>query len=248
MHILVLQHIASEHPGSFRAVMARGGHTMFAVELDEGEAIPPPEGFDALLVMGGPMDVWETEKHPWLLTEMDFIRNWVMAGRPYLGLCLGHQLLAQACGGQVGLMPTPEVGMMQIQVVDDPIFAGVEGFCTCFQWHGAEVKRLPSDAVRLAQSPACPIQAMRLGNAAYGLQFHLELTETTAQEWGALPEYAAALERVRGPGCLPQIQAEVAADFAALNKTADIVFGNFLQIAAGLLAAGGASTASRHEP
>ena len=238
MQISAFQHAAAEHPGSFREVMAREGHTMQAVEPDEGETIPPLEGFDLLLVMGGPMDVWETEQHPWLLEEMAAIRAWVQAGRPYLGLCLGHQLLAQACGGHVALMEgAPEVGISLLPVADDPIFAGLPALCTCFQWHGAEVKRLPENAVLLASSDSCPIQAFRLGEAAYGLQFHMELTHTTAQEWGALPEYAAALARVRGPDGLPQIQAEVQAHYAALNAAAEIVFGNFLRIAASVLEA-----------
>ncbi len=231
MRILAFQHAATEHPGSFRGVMAREGHTMHAVELDEGEAIPPLDGFDILLVMGGPMDVWETDKHPWLLDEMAAIRAWVEAGRPYLGLCLGHQLLAQACGGHAGPMAgAPEVGIFQVPVTDDPLFNGVPALCTCFQWHGAEVKRLPENAVLLSGTPACPIQAFRLGNAAYGLQFHMELTRTTAQEWGEIPEYAAALERVHGPGSLPAIQASIAANYAALNAAAETIFENFLQI------------------
>jgi GMP synthase-like glutamine amidotransferase len=238
MRILVFQHAVSEHPGSFREVMARDGHSMHAVELDLGETIPKLEHFDMLLVMGGPMDVWETSKHPWLHDEMSAIRDWVTAGRPYLGLCFGHQLLAQALGGHVALMDgTPEVGIARVPVLADPIFADVPELCTCFQWHGAEVKRLPEGAVLLASSDACPIQAFRLGDAAYGLQFHMELTHTTAQEWGALPEYAAALERVRGPGSLPEIQAEVEANYAALNQAAERIFSNFLRIAEATLAA-----------
>jgi GMP synthase-like glutamine amidotransferase len=169
---------------------------------------------------------------------MAAIKEWVQAGRPYLGLCFGHQLLAQALGGQVGLMQgPPEVGIAQVPLVADPIFAGVPELCTCFQWHGAEVQRLPEGAVLLASSEACPIQAFRVGDFAYGLQFHMELTETTAAEWGALPEYAKALERVRGKGSLPVIQAEVAANFAALNEAADRIFSNFLKIAEAALAA-----------
>jgi len=232
MKILVFQHIESEHPGSFREVMKAAGHSMHAVELDAGEAIPPLEDYDVLLVMGGPMDVWEVEKHPWLVTEMEAIRTWVAAGRPYLGLCLGHQLLAQACGGHVQLMTAPpEVGMSQVTVEPNPIFAGVGPLCTCFQWHGAEVVTLPPGARALATSLGCRIQAFALGEAAYGLQFHMELTATTATEWGALPEYAAALERVKGPGALPGLQAEVAENFIPLQDGAHRIFSNFLSIA-----------------
>jgi GMP synthase-like glutamine amidotransferase len=237
MKILVFQHIASEHPGSFREVMKANGHSMHAVELDAGESIPPLAGYDVLLVMGGPMDVWEVEKHPWLVAEMAAIRDWVSAGRPYLGICLGNQLLAQAMGGQVRLMDgPPEVGISRVAVQPDPIFAGVPELCTCFQWHGAEVAILPPGGRALATSPGCRIQAFAIGEAAYGLQFHMELTATTATEWGALPEYAAALERVRGPGSLPGVQAEVAENFAPLQDAATRIFTNFLNISERALA------------
>ncbi|MBU6449740.1 MAG: type 1 glutamine amidotransferase [Rhodospirillales bacterium] len=236
MKILVFQHAVSEHPGSFRDVMKARGCVMHAVELDEGEAIPPLEGFDALLVMGGPMDVWQTVRHPWLLDEMAAIKSWVEAGRPYLGMCLGHQLLAQALGGEVGRMQEPEVGMSRVDIVPDPVFAGLPAAWPCLQWHGAEVKRLPAGGELLASSPACAIQAQRWGRFAYGLQFHMELTRTTTAEWGALPEYKQALERVRGPGALNTLAVEVDAEFSGLYNAAQIVFGNFLDIAAQALA------------
>jgi len=235
VRILVFQHVDSEHPGSFRDVMKAQGHVMHAVELDEGETIPPLVDFDVLLVMGGPMDVWETDKHPWLEQEIAAIRDWVSAGRPYLGMCLGHQLLAAAMGGDVGLMTAPEVGMSAVPLNPDPIFAGVPTLCTCFQWHGAEVKTLPPGARLLATNDGCAVQAFAIGRHAYGLQFHMELTETTAAEWGALPEYAAALERVKGPGALPAIQADVDANFPALQSAAHRIFANFLKIAEAVL-------------
>jgi GMP synthase-like glutamine amidotransferase len=238
MKILVFQHAACEHPGSFRDVIAAGGHSLHAVELDEGEPIPPLAGYDALLVMGGPMDVWETDKHPWLVDELAAIAAWVSAGRPYLGMCFGAQLLAQACGGAVGLMAgPPEVGLSQVALLaPNPLFTGLPEACPCFQWHSAEVLLLPPGAQLLATSPACRVQAFSLGDAAYGLQFHLELTETTAAEWGAIPEYAAALERVQGPGAMPALEAELARNFGPLRDAAHQVIGNFLEIAAKVLA------------
>ncbi len=232
MKILVFQHTVTEHAGNFRDVMAAQGHHMQVVELDEGEPIPALAEYDALLVMGGPMNVWETDEYPWLLDEMDAIRSWVRAGRPYLGLCLGHQLLGQALGGSVGKMQAaPEVGMFEMALAPDPLFAGLPNPCPCFQWHGAEVATLPPGARALASSPACRVQAMAIGPAAYGLQFHMELTATTAQEWGAMPYYAAALERLRGPNSLPGLQAEVAAGLIPLQDAAHRLFSNFLAIA-----------------
>jgi GMP synthase-like glutamine amidotransferase len=237
MKILVFQHISIEHPGSFRDVIAAQGHTMHAVELDEGDPIPPLDDYDVLLVMGGPMDVWEEDKHPWLIAEKSAIQKWVSAGRPYLGMCLGEQLLACAMGGTVALMTaTPEVGLSQVTTTPDPIFAGVPALCACFQWHGAEVIALPPGARLLATSHGCRVQAFALGPCAYGLQFHMELTESTTAEWGSLPEYAASLEAAQGPGALGRLEVEVAAALPALQAAAKKLFSNFLEIAQTALA------------
>jgi GMP synthase-like glutamine amidotransferase len=237
MKILVFQHIAIEHPGSFRDVAAAAGHTMHAVELDEGEAIPALDGFDILLVMGGPMDVWQEEQHPWLKAEKAAIREWVAAGRPYLGMCLGEQLLGEAAGGEVGPMTAPpEVGLSRVTLSPDPLFAGVPAECLCFQWHGAEVKTLPPGARLLGTSEGCRVQAFGLGRHAYGLQFHMELTETTATEWGGVPEYEAALEQVHGTGALDAVARDVAANLPELRANAARVFSNFLNIAEDILA------------
>ncbi len=103
IRILIFQHLACEHPGTFRDLMRDDDVVTHTVELDDGEPIPCLDGFDALMVMGGPMDVWQTAIHPWLDAEITAIRDWVAARRrPFLGFCLGHQLLAEALGGTVG--------------------------------------------------------------------------------------------------------------------------------------------------
>jgi len=212
--------------------MRARGCSMHAVELDEGEKIPALEEYDILLVMGGPQDVWETEKYPWLISEIAAIRDWVKAGKPYLGICLGNQLLAMAAGGHAQKMAAPpEVGIFRLALAQDRLFDGVERPATVFEWHGAEVVRLPPGARVLGSSPACAVQAMAIGDFAYGLQFHPELTAESTQKWGSLPEYQAALERAQGPGAFAEVCAEVEVNFAALNAAALRIFGNFLDIA-----------------
>jgi GMP synthase-like glutamine amidotransferase len=182
--------------------------------------------------MGGPMDVWEEAAHPWLKAEKAFIRDWVAAQKPYLGMCLGAQLLAASCGGEVGLMAVPEVGVKPMEVVPDRLFEGVEAPFPCLQWHGAEVKTLPRAARMLATSPACRVQGFAIGGAAYGLQFHMELTPTSALEWAQYPEYVASLERALGVGALAGMQAEIARVYPQLHDAALRIFGNFMDIAA----------------
>lgn len=241
LRVLVLQHVAVEHPGSFREVMAEAGHRWHPVQLDEGEAIPGLDGFDAMLVMGGPQDVWQEADHPWLRQEKAAIRAWVGAGRPFLGMCLGEQLLAEALGGRVGPMQgPPEVGMDTVWLTPegeaDPLFRGVPAASQCFQWHGAEVQELPPGARLLATSPGCRVQAFGYGRHAYGLQYHVELTDRTAREWGALPAYAEALAQVMGAGALPRLEAEIASHLDELRGTARQIFTNFAAVAQGVLA------------
>ena len=199
MRIIVFQHLAVEHPGRFRTLWTDAGDDWRAAELDAGEAIPDLAAFDLLVVMGGPMDVWQEQAHPWLIREKAAIRHWVQdLRRPYLGVCLGHQLLAAALGGAVGLMARPEVGLARIDLTPegqrDPLFAGLGPTFETFQWHGAEVARVPDGGLVLARNEACAIQAMRWGDHAYGLQFHPEIEPDAIAEWERIPEYCASLE------------------------------------------------------
>ena len=234
-NILVFQHIAIEHPGVFRDFLREDGLGWTAVELDEGEPIPDLGAYDALWVMGGPMDVWEDDVHLWLEPERAAIREAVIDRKmPFFGFCLGHQLLAQALGGEVGPAAEPEIGIMEVELTEagraSPIFDGVPVVHSCLQWHGAEVLRAPPGALTLAASPACAIQALGFAGHAFSIQYHIEITGDTVPQWGAVPAYEQALERAMGEGALSVFEARTAAGMADLNHHARCIYDNFMRI------------------
>lgn len=134
------------------------------------------------------MDVWETEAYPWLVTEKQAIRTWVQdLQRPFFGICLGHQLLVDALGGRCAPMTQPEIGVLPINLNDgvqhDPLFGSLPRQFRVLQWHGVEALELPADATVLARSSGCAVQAVRVSDCAWGVQFHPELVQGTIQSW-----------------------------------------------------------------
>ena len=233
MKILVLQHEQVEHPGIFRRFLQEDGHEWVSVHLNDGEVLPSLRGFDALWVMGGPMDVWEEEKYPWLKKEKEFIQEAVVQlGMPFLGLCLGHQLLAESLGGQCGQSDSPEVGVLRVELTgqgpEGIIFDGLpETFC-CLQWHSAEVKEMPAGAECLATSPNCRIQAMSWGPRAYSTQFHLEVEDETIDNWVKVPAYYEALCSALGPQGAQTLNAACKAQMSCFAEMAERFYINWL--------------------
>ena len=238
MKFLVFQHIDCEHPGVFRDFLAADGIQWEAVELDAGEPIPALQGYDALWVMGGPMDVWEEAEHPWLVAEKAAIREAVVErGLPYLGLCLGHQLLAEALGGEVGPAAEAEIGILPVEISAaggaSPFLRGLPASLESLQWHSAEVLRAPAQARVLMHSPACAVQALSFGEHAFSVQFHLELTAGTVRDWGRVPAYRQALERSLGSAALASLDAAAAQRMADFNTNARRLYDNWMASACG---------------
>ena len=166
-----------------------------------------------MLVMGGPMGAYEDAEHPWLEPRRSWSGRPPRTGRPILGVCLGVQVLAAALGAEVRPMEQAEVGLLPVELTTEgrahPLFAGMPEPLVSLQWHG-DTFELPDGAKLLASSPAAPNQAFQAGEAAYGVQFHLEVTPEMAREWAQVPAYrdslAATLGEERGAEFLAEVE------------------------------------------
>lgn len=207
---LVFQHMDHDHPGRFLDFFAEDGIVPEPVRLFEGQQIPSLAPYDFLFVLGGAQDTWQEEQFPWLADEKQAIREWVAErAKPYFGVCLGHQLLATALGGDVAPADQGEVGVFEVTLTEEArshrLTRGLEPAHSVMQWHLAEVKRVPDQGKVLASSPLTPVQALAVGEHAMSTQFHCEFSPQTVASWSSLPGYVANLEKHRGEGAYQRL-------------------------------------------
>lgn len=204
--VLVLQHARSEGLGTIERALRGAGHSFKYLRTFEGEAVPPDAGiFRGLVIMGGPMGVYEYAKYPFLKDEMKLIENFLNEGKPILGVCLGSQLLASALGAEVKKGQRKEIGWYPIHLnanaEADTLLKGQPDSFTAYHWHG-DIFDLPANAEPLASSDLTALQAFRHGKNAYGLLFHMEVTREQIQTM--LQEFSEEIrqEKLDGPAIL----------------------------------------------
>ena len=235
MKIIVLQHIKIEDPGYIKDLMISDGAQLTTIELDEGETIPNDlSSFDAMFCMGGPMDTWMEKDYPWFIDEKKKIKEFVVdLKKPYLGFCLGCQLLGEVIGGKVAKTNNPEIGMLNINFSEnkknDRLFSKFPDKITSLQWHSYEVQGLENNenVTLLASSPETKYQIFKYQSHAYGIQFHIEVKDTTVSEWGCVPEYKNALEEQLGQGALEKFDKEAKANMQNMNNYSKILYSKF---------------------
>jgi GMP synthase-like glutamine amidotransferase len=232
--IITLRQVEHEGLGSLEGIFERAGlpyvyRDMYAGGLDEGF---DPAECSGLVVLGGFMNVDETERYPFLVDERQWIRDAIDADVPVLGICLGAQLMASALGAEVRPRPVKEIGWYEIETTpaagDDRLFRHCGRRPTVFQWHG-DGFALPPGAVPLASSPLCPQQAFRYGRTAYALQFHLEMTAATIDRW--LNESCNCAELRDVPYISPdEIRRRTPEELPRMLELGEKVFGEFVAL------------------
>ena len=237
-NIIILQHIPIETPGYILDLMIRDNFNLTTIELDEGEKIPKDlSQFDAMFCMGGPMDTWMEKDYPWLVEEKKKIKEFVLnLEKPFLGFCLGCQLLGEVVGGKVIKSSIPEIGILDINLLKDKnydnLFSEFPDIIKALQWHSYEVADLErnNEITIIGSSSSTKYQIFKYKNHAYGIQFHIEIKDNTVGDWGGVPEYKSALEDSLGVGALENFNTLAKENMKQMNFLASSLYKNFIQL------------------
>jgi GMP synthase (glutamine-hydrolysing) len=228
--IWVLQHTACETLGTIADALEAEALAWQYVRVFEGKPVPGEIG-DAggLIVMGGPMGVYEQERYPHFKDELRLIESVLKAGKPVLGVCLGSQLLAAALGARVTKGPRKEIGWYPVRLSEaaseDRLWSGTPREFMALHWHG-DVFDLPAGAINLASSELTAHQAFRYGKSAYGLLFHLEMAEDMIGEMAA--EFADELREAGGEAA--RLEAQSAVNCGKLQAIGETIFSRWARL------------------
>lgn len=229
--ILYIKHIDIEGPETIAPFFEKHGYATKVLELYNGDIFPQRfEDIDAVVCLGGPMNVYEEDKYPFLKDENIFIQRVLENKIPFLGICLGSQLLAKAAGGKVTRSPVEEIGWRTVQLTDegrnDALLKNLPAELVVYQWHG-DTFSIPQNGICLVNGSDCPSQALRVGPSAYGFQFHIEITDKSIREWS--DEYfkdSPSLLREKKDMMLK----EYAKNKVLFEKEAETIYINFLDL------------------
>ncbi|MDF2963350.1 MAG: glutamine amidotransferase [Paenibacillus sp.] len=177
MRLLLLKHFVFDDPLFITTWADQKGYSVTAMYPPDTFTAPSLDSFDLLIILGGPMSAYQESEFPWLTDEKSFIKSAVAYGKKVLGICLGAQMLAEVVGGRVYRNSHKEIGWHPVvrNGIQHPLFSGIPDTFHSFHWHG-DCFDIPDEAIPLAYSEACRIQAFAYGERALGLQFHLETT------------------------------------------------------------------------
>jgi GMP synthase-like glutamine amidotransferase len=231
---LAISHQRDAGPGVFAEAIEATGGRLDVWHIAETDRPPAdPFGYDAVITFGGAMHADQVDDYAWLGAEKELLARLLDRGVPLLGVCLGAQLLVVAAGGEARRAGRPEIGWHPVEVSDegsaDPLLAPLAPRFEAFQWHSYECLP-PAGAVILAESPVCA-QAFRIGETAWGIQFHSEVSAADAARW--TDDYAADPDAVR-IGINPErLHAENAPRIAAWNELGRAMCARFLDAAGG---------------
>lgn len=232
--LLVLKHMISQNPGVFRELASSRNIEFTEIDLHAGELIPDLNQFDGLWSMGGSMNVWDKDEFPWLCDEMDFIREAVSKNMPFLGICLGHQLLAEALGGKVEATDNYEIGLHSVSATehgrDHPLLENIPDPSLWVNVHLAEVTQKPVVAIVLAESEKCPNHIMQVGEFAFSCQFHPEVCEHTVPNWMEIPDIPEALNELLGTEGVSNFHQSIEDYLSQHKQAASQLFDNWLNI------------------